>query len=162
MRTCVLLHVSSVQPRLGKGCCRRHFWLFQEIPHFTSTGKIHSHSHLQWRIQARGPGGRAPPYVKTKLRPEGPKKCFWRPPPSFSKGLDARAPSPLISGSESGTDLGLEQAHKNSRARRWPFLFMKDFLFFLFLYFFLKKIIDKIRVKVRSILKDFMMTLLQY
>ena len=96
-------------------------------------------------------GGRAPPYVKTKLRPEGPKKCFWRPPPSFSKDLDARAPSPLISGSESGTDLGLEQAHKNSRARRWAFLFMKDFLFFLFLYFFLNKIIDKIGVKVRSI-----------
>ena len=70
-------------------------------------------------------------------------------PPSFSKGLDARAPSPLISGSGSG--LELEQAHKSSRARRWPFLFMKDFLFILFLYFFLNKIIDKIGVKVRSI-----------
>ena len=100
----------------------------------------------------RGAGGPAPPYFKTKLRPEEPKKNFLgdRPPP-FSKGLDARVPSPLISGSESGTDLGLEQAHKNSRARRWAFLFMKDFLFFLFLYFFLNKIIDKIGVKVRSI-----------
>ena len=82
--------------------------------------------------------------------------------PAFSKSLDDRAPSPLISGPGSGTDLGLEQAHKNSRARRWAFLFLKDFLFILFPYFFLKKIIDKIRVKVRSILKDFMMTLLQY
>ena len=37
-----------------------------------------------------GPGGAAPsPYFWTKLRPEGPKKCFWRPPPSpLSQGLD--------------------------------------------------------------------------
>ena len=152
MRTCVLLHVSSVQPRLGKGCCRRHFWLFQEIPHFTSTGKIHSHSHLHWRIQGRGPGGPLPLILKPNWGPKSRKKNFLETAaPPFSKGLDARAPSPLISGSESGTDLGLEQAHKNSRARRWAFLFMKDFLFFLFLYFFLNKIIDKIGVKVRSI-----------
>ena len=142
MRTCVLLHVSSVQPRLGKGCCRRHFWLFQEIPHFTSTGKIHSHSHLQRRIQGRTPGGGGgggggPPLFLKQTKARRAQKMFLETAPPFSKGLDARAPSPLISGSESGTDLGLEQAHKNSRARRWAFLFMKDFLFFLFLYFFL-------------------------
>ena len=162
MRTCVLLHAASVQPRLGKGCCRRHFWLFQEIPHFTSTGKIHSHSHLQWRIQARGPGGAGPPLFLNQTKARRAQKMFLETAPPFSKGMDARAPSPLISESGSGTDLGLEQAHKNSRARRWAFLFLKDFLFILFPYFFLKKIIDKIRVKVRSILKDFMMTLLQY
>lgn len=95
-------------------------------------------------------GGRPPLFLKqTKARRA--QKMFLETAPPFSKGLDARAPSPLISGSESGTDLGLEQAHKNSRARRWAFLFMKDFLFFLFLYFFLNKIIDKIGVKVRSI-----------
>jgi len=152
MRTCILLHAASVQPRLGKGCCRRHFWLFQEIPHFTSTGKIHSHSFLQWHIQERDPGGPPPIILKANWDPKGRKKIFLETAPPFSKGLDDRStPPPLISGSGAGTDLGLEQAHKNSRARRWAFLFMKDFLFILFLYFFLKKIIDKIRVKLRSI-----------
>ena len=38
---------------------------------------------IQWRIQGRGPGDPLPPYLWTKLRPEGPKKCFWTtaPPP---------------------------------------------------------------------------------
>ena len=102
------------------------------------------------RRGARGGGGGPPLFLKqTKARRA--QKMFLETAPPFSKGLDARAPSPLISGSESGTDLGLEQAHKNSQARRWAFLFMKDFLFFLFLYFFLNKIIDKIGVKVRPI-----------
>ena len=112
MRTCVLLHVSSVQPRLGKGCCRRHFWLFQEIPHFTSTGKIHSHSHLQWQIQATGPGGPGPPLFLNQTKTRRAQKMFLETAPPFSKGLDDRAPlppylrvwmpgppSPLISGS---------------------------------------------------------------
>ena len=51
---------------------------------------------LQWQIQERGPGGLppAPPYFKTKLRPEGGKKIFLatNPPPSphtpLSEGLD--------------------------------------------------------------------------
>ena len=101
-----------------------------------------------------GPGGPGAPLFLNQTEARRAQKNFLGdrlPPPPFSKGLDDRAPSPLISGSGSGTDLGLEQAHKNSRARRWAFLFMKDFLFFLFLYFFLNKIIDKIGVKVRSI-----------
>ena len=36
------------------------------------------------------PGG-PPPYFLTKLRPEGRKKVFWRPPPPLSQGLDDRA-----------------------------------------------------------------------
>ena len=153
MRTCVLLHVSSVQPRVGKGCCRRHFWLFQEIPHFTSTGKIHSHSHLQWRIQGGGP---APLILNPNWGPKGRKKFFGdRPPPSLRVWMTG-PPSPLISGSgwpgpPPPLSQGLDPSLILSQARRWPFLFMKDFLFFLFLYFFLNKIIDKIGVKVRSI-----------
>ena len=38
----------------------------------------------QWRIQGRGPGGPSPPYFSTKMRPEGRKKNFWRPPPTRS------------------------------------------------------------------------------
>ena len=98
-----------------------------------------------------GPGGGRAPLFLNQTEARRAQKMFLETAPSFSKGLDARAPSPPILGSVSGTDLGLEQAHKNSRARRWAFLFMKDFLFFLFLYFFLNKIIDKIGVKVRSI-----------
>ena len=37
----------------------------------------------QWRIQGRGPGGTAPRYFLTKMRPERPKKSFWRPGPSL-------------------------------------------------------------------------------
>ena len=143
MRTCVLLLVSSVQPRLGKGCCRRHFWLFQEIPHFTSTGKIHSHSHLQWRIQGRGPGG--PPHlfqIQTEAR-RAEKNFLETAPPPFLRVWMTGPPPPLSQ--------RLDPALIWSQARRWPFLFMKDFLLFLFFYFFLNKIIDKIGVKVRSI-----------
>ena len=43
----------------------------------------------QWRIQGRGPGGGAPPYFSTKMRPEGPKKIFLEtappPPPPYLK-----------------------------------------------------------------------------
>ena len=48
-----------------------------------------------------GPGGPAPPYFYTKLRPEGPRKNFWDP-PSLSKGLDDRAPLIWRSGSATG------------------------------------------------------------
>ena len=45
--------------------------------------------------QGRGPGGLPPPYVYTKLRPEGLKKNFLGtpppPPPPLSQGLDDRA-----------------------------------------------------------------------
>ena len=46
-----------------------------------------------------GPGGAAPPYFLTTLRPEGWKKFFFlRPgPPSLSQGLDDRA-TPLSEG----------------------------------------------------------------
>ena len=37
----------------------------------------------QWRIQGRVPGGTAPRYFLTKMRPERPKKSFWRPGPSL-------------------------------------------------------------------------------
>ena len=45
---------------------------------------------------SRGGGlGARPTYFKSKLRPEGPNKIFWRPPPPpFPKGLDDRAPLP--------------------------------------------------------------------
>ena len=56
---------------------------------------------IQWRIQGRGPGDPLPPYLWTKLRPEGPKKCFWKtaapaPPPPHLPYL-------LISRSGTGT-----------------------------------------------------------
>ena len=46
-----------------------------------------------------GEGLGPPPYFQTKLRPEGPKKTIWRPPPSslLSKGLDAHPPPPPLS-----------------------------------------------------------------
>ena len=106
---------------------------------------------------SRGGGrGARPTYFKSKLRPEGPNKIFWRPPPPFLRVWMTGPPSPLISGSgwpgpPPPLSQGLDLALIWSQARRWPFLFMKDFLFFLFLYFFLNKIIDKIGVKVRSI-----------
>ena len=56
--------------------------------------------------ETRGPGAAPtppPPYSWTKLRPEGPKKIFWRAPPPFPKGVDDRPPPPLISRSGSGT-----------------------------------------------------------
>ena len=42
-----------------------------------------------------GPGGPAPPYFSTKMRPEGPNKIFWGTgPPPLSEGLDDRPPHP--------------------------------------------------------------------
>ena len=87
---------------------------------------------------SRGGGwGARPTYFKSKLRPEGPNKIFWRPPPPFSKGLNDRAPlppylrvwmtgppSPLISGSGSGTDLVAGQAMAFSLYERFSFLFI--------------------------------------
>ena len=94
---------------------------------------------------SRGGGrGARPTYFKSKLRPEGPNKIFWRPPPPPFLRV-------WMTGPLSPPPQGLDPALIWSQARRWPFLFMKDFLFFLFLYFFLNKIIDKIGVKVRSI-----------
>ena len=94
---------------------------------------------------SRGGGlGARPTYFKSKLRPEGPNKIFWRPPPPPFLRVWMTGPPPPLS-------QRLDPALIWSQARRWPFLFMKDFLFFLFLYFFLNKIIDKIGVKVRSI-----------
>ena len=60
----------------------------------------------QWRIQERGPVDPAPPYFYTKLRPEGRKKIFLRPGPSFCQGLDDRTPPPppLIWRSGSATE----------------------------------------------------------
>ena len=92
-----------------------------------------------------GEGGRGarPTYFKSKLRPEGRNKIFWRPPPPFLRVWMTGPPSPLISASGSGTDLVAGQA--------MAFSLLSLLLFFLFLYFFLNKIIDKIGVKVRSI-----------
>ena len=44
-------------------------------------------------LPGEGPGGPAPLYFLTKLRP---KKTFWRRSPSLSQGLDDRLPLPLI------------------------------------------------------------------
>ena len=55
---------------------------------------------VQWGIQGRGPGGAAPPYFLTTLRPEGRKKYFFEtgsPLPLLSQGLDDRA-APLSEG----------------------------------------------------------------
>ena len=52
-------------------------------------------------VPGEGPGGPAPPYFYTKLRPEGPKKKIGDP-PSLSKGLDDRAPLIWRSGSATG------------------------------------------------------------
>ena len=42
--------------------------------------------------------GEGPPHFSTKLRPEGSKKFFLRPPPPLSQGLDDRPPpSPPLS-----------------------------------------------------------------
>ena len=47
-------------------------------------------------VDPGGPGG-PPSYFSTKMRPEGPKKIFLRPPPPpLSQGLDDRPPPPLI------------------------------------------------------------------
>ena len=46
-----------------------------------------------------GPGGPAPPYFRTKLRPDGPKKFFWRPappPPPYLR-VWMTAPLPILS-----------------------------------------------------------------
>ena len=43
-------------------------------------------------------GPPSPPYFSTKMRPEVPKKGFWRPgPPPLSQGLDDRPPPPPLS-----------------------------------------------------------------
>ena len=68
------------------------FW-FLLWTHFTSKFAV----TLQWQIQGRGPGGPPPPYFRTKLRPEGPKKFFLETsPPPVSKGLVDRPPPPSI------------------------------------------------------------------
>ena len=92
---------------------------------------------------SRGGGrGARPTYFKSKPRPEGPNKIFWRPPPPFLRvWMTGPLSPPPASGS--GTDLVAGQA--------MAFSLLSLLLFFLFLYFFLNKIIDKIGVKVRSI-----------
>ena len=46
-------------------------------------------------VTVEDPGlGAHPPYFWTKLRPDGPKKIFWRrPPPLLFQGLDDLPPS---------------------------------------------------------------------
>ena len=50
---------------------------------------------MQWQIQGKGPGGSAPLYFETKMRPGGPTTFFLRPGPPLSQGLDDRPPSYL-------------------------------------------------------------------
>ena len=51
--------------------------------HFVSTRKASSGSRDGGGGGGGGAGGPQPPYFSTKMRPEGPKKCFWEtwPPP---------------------------------------------------------------------------------
>ena len=52
---------------------------------------------LQWRIHGRGSGGPVPPYFSTKMRPEGPKKIFWRlPPPYLRVWMAAPMTDPIV------------------------------------------------------------------
>ena len=66
---------------------------------------------LQCWIQGKGPGGLAPPYFSTKMRPKGPKKFFWRPPlpylrvwmtasPPLCEGLDLPLNLPHVYGTQ--------------------------------------------------------------
>ena len=57
------------------------------------TGKLcyHAINISAWQIQGSGPG--PPPYLSTKMRPEGQENLFWEtasppPPPTLSEGLD--------------------------------------------------------------------------
>ena len=72
-----------------------------------------------------GPGGPAPPYFSTKLRPEEPKIFFFgdRPPPPLPKGLDDLLPpsSPLISGSGSGIDTEVSPFTTGTNRTNRPF-----------------------------------------
>ena len=72
------------------------FWKSEYWPQILSCHSALEFEQNHWRIQGRGRGTCPPPrprlYFWTKLRPEGPKKNFWRPSPSLSQGLDDPPP----------------------------------------------------------------------
>ena len=72
-------------------CLHKNIWGKRRFPMTLSTRYgTWTFKFCEWcnQIQGRGPGGLPPSHFQTKLRPKGPKKNFWRPPPALSQSLD--------------------------------------------------------------------------